>query len=302
MALYKITNDNLEKVKEAPFKLEKEIQKIFEQNLKSIMDLEFVKSEFTIKNRRIDTLAFDPQSKGFVIIEYKRDKNSSVIDQGFTYLSLVLQNKADCILEYNESMCNSLTRNDVDWTQTRVVFVASDFTENQIEATNFKDLAIELWAIKRYSDNSIIITPIRKSKAAESIKPIAQKSREFESVVDEIKVYTEDDLIVNKPDATIELYEKLKRAIINIADGIEIKPQKHYISFKKDGKHIAHIEVQKASIKLGVNVRKGRFEDTKKLSRDISTIGHFGAGDYEIKITDDKNIEYIMSLVKQAIS
>ncbi len=73
----------ISEVKEKPFKLEKEIQKLFEANLNSIMGLEFVKSEFTIKNKRIDTLAFDTQSNAFIIIEYKRDKNMSVVDQGF---------------------------------------------------------------------------------------------------------------------------------------------------------------------------------------------------------------------------
>ena len=104
MALYKNASTNLEAIKEKPFKLEKEIQALFENNLPSIMGLTLVKSEFAIKNKRIDSLGFDPQSKAFVIIEYKRDRNSSVVDQGFTYLNLMLQNKADFILEYNEGL------------------------------------------------------------------------------------------------------------------------------------------------------------------------------------------------------
>ena len=39
------------------------------------MNLQLVKSEFSIKNKRIDTLAYDKQSKAFIIIEYKRSKN-----------------------------------------------------------------------------------------------------------------------------------------------------------------------------------------------------------------------------------
>jgi RecB family endonuclease NucS len=42
-----------------------------------LFDLEYVKSEFELHGLRIDTLAFDKESKGFVIIEYKRDKNLS---------------------------------------------------------------------------------------------------------------------------------------------------------------------------------------------------------------------------------
>ena len=66
MALFKSTSTKLEVVKESPFKLEREIQRLFENNLPLIMGLEFVKSEFTIKNKRIDTLGFDLQTKAFL--------------------------------------------------------------------------------------------------------------------------------------------------------------------------------------------------------------------------------------------
>ena len=103
MILYAHQSGKLREVKETPLKLEKDIQKIFENNLVDIMGIEFVKRKFTIKNKRIDTLAFDTQAWAFIIIEYKRDKNMSVIDQGFSYLSLMLENKAEFIIEYNES-------------------------------------------------------------------------------------------------------------------------------------------------------------------------------------------------------
>ncbi len=93
MILYKAGAENaISQIKEKSFKLEKEIQKLFEQNLSTIMNLEFVKSEFQIKDKRLDTLAYDIQTNAFVIIEYKRDRNISVFDQGITYLNLMLQN------------------------------------------------------------------------------------------------------------------------------------------------------------------------------------------------------------------
>lgn len=144
MKIYKLDpKAKFELIKENPFKLEREIQQIFEANLNEIMGLQIVRSEFSIKNKRIDTLAFDKQSNAFIIIEYKRSKNISVVDQGFTYLSLMLENKADFIVEYNETFKNTLKRSDIDWSQTRVAFVSTSFTENQKTATNFKDIAIE---------------------------------------------------------------------------------------------------------------------------------------------------------------
>ena len=130
MALYSNQSGKLKEIKEKPFKLEKDIQKVFEENLSALMGLELVKSEFTIKNKRIDTLAYDAQSCAFIILEYKRDKNISVVDQGFTYLSLMLENKADFIVEYNESLKRSLKREDVDWSQTRCKYPINQTVTN----------------------------------------------------------------------------------------------------------------------------------------------------------------------------
>ena len=301
MHLYNLkSKESISILKEKPFKLEREIQSLFENNLKELMDLQLVKSEFSIKNKRIDTLAYDTQSNAFIIIEYKRSKNISVVDQGFTYLSLMLENKADFIVEYNETLKQNLKRTDVDWSQTRVVFVSTSFTENQRTATNFKDIAIELWEVKRYENNLISVNQIKKSKSAESIKPITSANAQLESVIQEIKVYTEEDHISNKTDDVIELYEVYRDSILNLNDEIEIIPRKKRIAFKISN-IVCDIHIQKNGLKLWVNLKAGKLDDPKNLMRDVSNIGHWGNGDYELIIKDTNNLEYIMSLIKQAL-
>jgi predicted transport protein len=300
MALYASKNEKLIEIHEMPFKLEREIQEVFETNLAVVMGLQLVRSEFTIKNKRIDTLAFDEQSKAFIIIEYKRDKNISVVDQGFTYLGLMLENKADFVLEHQAQLGSRLRLTDVDWSQTRVVFVSPSFTENQIQATNFKDIAIELWEVKRYTNGSVAINPIKKSKSATSIKPITQQNTELKAISDEIKVYTEDDHRNNSSEEIFELYEQFRDAILNLGDDIEIKPQKFYVAFKKDG-NIACLEMQKKKMKIYIGAKVGTLDDARGLVKDVSNVGHYGTGDYEIQVTNDNDIEYIMSLIKQVV-
>jgi predicted transport protein len=301
MNLYQHNHEQLVQLKEIPFRLEKDIQKLFEANLKTIMGLDFVKSEFNIKNKRIDTLGFDPETHSFIIIEYKRDKNHSVVDQGLSYLNLMLEYKADFIIEYNENLKQNLKRDDVDWSQTRIVFVSTSFTENQKSATNFKDLAIELWEIKQYENGSIIIDSIKKSAAAPSIKQIATQSETLKAVVKEIRVYTEEDHINNKSDEVKELYELFKSAIMNLSDNIELVPKKTYIAFKIKS-NVVDVELQANSLKFWINLKIGQLNDPLNLMRDVSMLkGHNGNGDYELTIRDTQQIEYIMSLIKQAI-
>jgi predicted transport protein len=300
MILYNNNRTALSQVKEKPFKLEKEIQNIFENNLQEVMGLQLVKSEFSIKNKRIDSLAFDKQTNAFIIIEYKRDKNYSVVDQGLTYLNLMLQNKAEFILTYNETLKDTLHSKEVDWSQSRVAFVSPSFTENQISASDFKDFGIELWEVKQFENNFISINSIKKSTGAPSIKPLLENSEKLKEVKENIKVYTEEDHLRNCPDAIVELYEKFKSSILNLADGIEIMPQKFYIAFKK-GTNISDIETQKKGLKIFINTKLGTLDDPKGLAKDVSNIGHRGNGDYQIQIENDKDLEYIMSLIKQVV-
>ena len=108
-----------------------------------MFNLQFVKSELTIKDFRIDTLAFDKENKSFVILEYKRDRSYSVIDQGYTYMSLMLNNKSDFILDYNEICGASLKREDIDWSQSKIIFISPNFNEFQKLSVNFKDVPFE---------------------------------------------------------------------------------------------------------------------------------------------------------------
>lgn len=297
-----MNNSGLISLNEKPFKLEKDIQTIFEANLVVLTGWKFIKSEFTIKANRIDTLAYDSENNSFIIIEYKKDRHFSVIDQGVSYLNLMLEYKADFIVEYNESQNESIKRADIDWSQSKVVFVSPAFTDFQKQASNFKDLPIELWEIKQHENDIILINPIKKSKAAPNIKEVrSEHDSAIDKVTKEVTVYTEELYLSGKNDSVIELYESYRQSILNLSIEIEVHPKKWYIAFKTKT-NIVDIEVQANSLKMWINLKKGQLDDPKNLMRDVSELkGHNGNGDYEIIIRDTENLEYIMSLVKQAL-
>jgi hypothetical protein len=81
LRIFSINGTKLSEIREQQFPLERQIQRITEANLNDLFELHFVKSEFELHGLRIDTLAFDNESKAFVIIEYKKDRNFSVVDQ-----------------------------------------------------------------------------------------------------------------------------------------------------------------------------------------------------------------------------
>ena len=303
MQLFQNNKSSLMDLREISFKLERDIQQLFEKNLFQITGLEFVKSEFSIQNQRIDTLAFDMENNAFVIIEYKRGHNYSVFDQGVAYLNTLLKYKAYFVLEYNEALNKTLKKNEVDWSQSKIVFVSPSFNQNQKQAVDFKDLNIELWEIKQFENNIIVIDGVQKSQAAPSIKltSISEKKTELSEIAKEIKTYNEEDFYIGKTEEIIELYNDFKQAILNLSSEISILPKKVYIAFKKDRKNIADIQILNKGLKIFINVKKGDLEDPKGITKDISRLGHHGNGDYQVEVSDTKYLEYVMSLIKQGI-
>lgn len=300
MSVFKVQQGKLAVIKEFGFKLEKEIQQLFENNLEEILGLEFLRTEFQVNGLRIDSLAFDTQTNSFVIIEYKRERNFSVIDQGYAYLALLLNNRADFILEHQDHAKKKLDRKQFDWSQSKVIFVSPSFTKFQREAINFKDLPIELWTARRYEGGIINIEQLTSNGKAASVKTLSNKNSEIENITKEIKTYSEDDHLNGIPAETVELYERYRASILDLADDIDVKPKKMEIGFKKS-KIFCDITIQKKSLKLWINLKKGELDDPKDITRDVSATGHWGNGDYEIQVSNDKYLEYIMSLIKQAI-
>ena len=208
----------------------------------------------------------------------------------------MLSYKADFILAFYEKFGKTLKKQDIDWSQSKVIFISPFFSDFQKEAINFKDLPIELWVVKRYKNDIVFYEQIKLMGAKEKT---VLSNKIVESVSKEIRVYTEEDLLVNVKEEIKELYERFKTAILNLGD-LEIKANKYYISFLS-GRNIVDIQPQTKSLKIWINLSQGELNDPYNIARDVSKIGHHGNGDYEIKVDNDDNLEYILSLIKQAI-
>ena len=301
MKLYTITNNKLKSISPDNFKLEKEIQNLIENNLEELFNLQFVQTELTIKNFRVDTLGFDKENKSFVVIEYKKDKNYSVIDQGYTYMSLLLNNKSDFILEYNENCGGQLKRDDVDWTQSKVMFISPNFTEYQKHSINFKDVPFELWEIKRYENNLLGLVQ-HKTTSEESISTISDdKTGMVNQVSKQIKVYTEEyhlTLSKSRPEWVNELYFSLKERIMNLGD-VEMKFNGNYISFRKKSPFVDIVFYNNGLYTI-INMKEGTLNDPNNLMKTYGGKGHWGNGDYYTTIDTNTDLDYMMFLINQS--
>ena len=298
MPIFSNNKGKLELISESPFDLERDIQKLVEENMKTIFDLNFVSSEFILNELRIDSLGYDEKTRSFVIIEYKRGKNFSVIDQGYAYRALLLNNKADIILLYNEKMSKSIKKDEINWSKSRIIFIARSYTTYQRKAIDQEDLPIELWEIRKYSNNTIIFNQIQQPENGDSIKAISQKSEVIKNVNKDVVVCTEEMFLQNKPEL-IRLYDGLKENILTLGKDIALRPKRVYIAFIRK-RNFVDVVPRKTDIQLFLNLKQGTLNDPRKIARDISKVGHHGNGDYDIKFSNIKDLGYVLSLIRQS--
>lgn len=298
MPLYNINNKILEPIKKEDFPLEKDLQRLTENNLKELFNLKFVSTEFQVGDLRIDTLAYNEEFNSFVIIEYKNNKNYSLIDQGFSYLSLLLDNKAEFVLEYNQRFKTNKSKKDIDFSQSKIMFISPAYTKYQLKSSNFKDPSFELWKVSKFSNNTVLYDKII-TDGKHSIKEIQGKNNIIDKVEKEIIVYDEDHHLKNKNDEIKELYYFFKESVQNEFDDIEILPFKTYISFKYNGDNIVSIIPLIKNIKICFNMKKGTLNDYLKKTEDVSNKGHNGTGDYIFYVENINDVKYSFELFKE---
>lgn len=288
---------NNKELKQKDFKNEKELQTFFENNIENVLGYKFIDTEFVVGDFRIDSLAFDEETKSFRIIEYKNVKNHSLIDQGYTYLKLMLERKADFVLQYNIKTKSSLTIQDIDWSQSRIIFVSPIYTSYQLNATDFKNIPVDLVKVTRYEDDIIEIDFIKKTSTVK-VQDINMEPSKKE-VNKEVVVYTEEDHLDKVSDKVKYLYEEVKNRILEL-DDIDVEVKKLYIAFK-GSKNITDIELHKNKLKIYINMKKGTLNDPLNITEDISKIGSWGNGDYRIIVDNEDDIDNIIPLIKQSL-
>jgi len=309
MPVFQLSNDKLSQIKEKRVDLERNIQRLTELNLETIFGVRFVSgslnSEFAVKAQEqdfyIDTLAFDEAQRSIIIIEYKKDKSFSVIDQGFAYLSAMLNHKADFVLELNEKLQKNFTKKDIDWEQSRIIFVSPEFTNYQRNAINFKDLPIYLYEVRLYENNLYEFDPIKPYRTTESIGSLS-KDKTIQSVSKEVKVYTEDD-IFGKNERKMELYRKLKEKLLSIDPTFVFHATRSYVGVLKPGnwRNIIGIDPYQDGLKINyLRSQPKDFQDPKKrVVYRSSSMKNYNQHMSGLIVKSEEDIDYAVFLFEQ---
>ena len=298
MALFKINNSKVEKLSISAIGKEKDIQKLFEDNLLTILNVDFLASEYSTSfGGRIDTLGIDKNGSP-VIIEYKRNQNDNVINQGLSYLRWLLDHKADF-----EILCRNKNINiEIDWSSPRVICVAESYNKFDLDTVEILPIKIELLKYRIYDNNILLVDSETQRAVRISTSKIYQKGKKDKETTRLQKEYTIDMHLKIASKQIKELFMRLKEMISGLDEAIIEEAKAKYIAYKLTTNFV-DIVIQKNAIKAFLNVPSGKLNDPYGIARDLTKpkpIGHWGNGDYEVIVKNEDELNKLFELIKQS--
>lgn len=97
----------------------------------------------------------------------------------------------------------------------------------------------------------------------------------------------------------LDLYQALKKRILNIDSSVKEEYKKLYIAFKSTTNFV-DIVPQKARLRLSLNIDFPDIIDPKGLCKDVSGLGRWGNGDVEVGLANLSELDDVMELIQQA--
>jgi len=247
--------------------LEKTLQHLIERHLDVFLGVRFLASEYSTgkKHRgRIDTLGLD-ENNSPVIIEYKRSAGENVINQGLFYLDWLLDHQAEFDALVSKKLGPDVA---VDWSAPRLLCIAGDFT--------------------RYDEHAV--EQINRSIEAAGAPSTSGAGPRSEKTV--------GDYLRQAPAVMVERYETLEDYALSLGDDVTKKELKNYFAFRRL-KNFACIEIHPGGghLLVYVKVDPDSVDLVDGVLRDVRSIGHFGTGDLEVRITADEHVEIAKEMI-----
>ena len=293
MPVFANRDGKLQALSALPCNREKELQRLLEANLMEVLELHYLHSEYPTSNgRRIDTLAVDLNGAP-VIIEYKRDRNNSVINQALSYLKWLKAQRPEF---FRMLMINKLGKDladsiKLDWLHPRIICVAESFNRYDYDTVEMVQLRIELYRHRQYEDDIFTLDLVSGSEAQTSANSLPQATEDTNlTVIDVVKQQTHASLLVQN------LFDELREWILAIDEHILEKPNRRGAAYAVT-KHFAEIQIRRD--KLVIDLRPIDYQDPRSMVEPIAQ-GYVVTMNRRIILKDPKDLEYVFGIIRQS--
>ncbi len=211
----------------------------------------------------------------------------------------LLDHKADF-----EILCkDKKVSKEIDWDSPRVICIAESYNKFDLDTADILPMNIELLRYRIYEDDILYLEPENYQKVRISTSGIIRKAK-VQKEKHEIlqKNYSIDEHLKKANENIKSIFLKLREKIVSIDEEIKEEPKKLYIAYKLSTNFV-DVEIRSKDIKIYLNIKSGQLKDPNNIARDLTKpkpIGHWGNGDYEIRIEHEGDMAKVFELIKQS--
>lgn len=276
--------------------IEKDLQRLLEENMFTFFGVTFLKSEYRITNGRMDSIGID-ENNCPVIFEYKRSVNENVINQGLFYLDWLLDHKADFTLLVMETLGKEKADN-IDWSMPCVICVANDFTKFDEHAVNQMQRNIKLVRYRKFGNDLIALEYLNAPQVQPNIydEPPTKISKKNNRKDKDFKQY-----FAELEEGHKTLFYSIRDYILSLGDDISEEQLKLYVAFKK-AKNFVCVEIFQSYIQCLLKLNPDTVVSIPGVTEDVRNKGHHGTGDLRLVIRNNEDFEKTQHLFAQAYS
>jgi len=109
----------------------------------------------------------------------------------------------------------------------------------------------------------------------------------------------EDHLYLSPSSPMRNIFDLLRKDILNIDPVVTEEFLKHYVAYKAET-NFADIVPQANALRVTLNLPFQYIDDPRQICKDVSNVGRWGNGDVEFKLSSYEEIPYAMSLIDQS--
>lgn len=275
----------------SPARLERDVQGLFESNLEPMLGLRFLASEFTTpcQTMRMDTLCLDEHLCP-VILEYKLDTDSSVMNQGLYYLNWMLANKS-VIQLLVQDVAGKEIADKVDWSGARVAIVAGGYARYDLQAIEQIQSNIDLYTYALYESGIMVLKHVAGQRrpdyrATSQAKPPKSKLR-FETAYGLAPKVIQDRI------------DRFQSGITDLAADLVISDAGEYrlisvpMSYPSEIARLHLTESAYPKLRLEIFGAVEDFDLGPKLRTKKTRTG------FEFSVTDDEYFDYAIEAIRQ---
>lgn len=281
--------------------VERQLQALIESQMPAFLGVRFLASEYATGKThkgRIDSLGLDENGCP-VIVEYKRHSNENVINQGLFYLDWLLDHQAEFRWLVMERLGKEVA-DAIDWTGTRLLCIAADFTRYDQHAVQQIPRNIELIRYKLFGDDLLLLELVNAVSVSDATAGKTQASAATTGAPKPGgKDKTAAEQLAQAQPGIRQLYESLASYLNALGDDVQEKHLKLYTAFRRLKNFACVIPYRdKLLVMLKLDPDTVTLEDG--FSRDTRNIGTWGTGDLELTLRTQADMDKAKPLLDRS--